>query len=56
MGEVLKTSEKLRRACENHGSFLNCKKNEMMNVFPRPSTDIVNSSYQLENIQLEAMK
>jgi len=45
---MFKTGEKLIRACENHGSFLDYRKHEMVNGFPRQSTDATNSAYQTQ--------
>ena len=43
---MFKTDEVLRRAYDNHGSFLNSIKHEMLNDFPRQSTDTMDSTYQ----------
>ena len=51
-----KTAEKLGRACDYHGSFPDCRKHIMVNISLKESSDVMNSSYQLENIHLEAMK
>jgi len=56
MGDALNTGESLGRGCDYHGSFPNCRKHEMVNVFPKKSSDVMNYAYQLESIHLEAMK
>jgi len=42
MGEVFKTAERLGRECDYHGSFPNYRKHEMVNIFPKQSTDVMN--------------
>jgi len=56
MCEVFDTSENIGRACDYHGSFIDCRKNMMVNISPKQRNDVMNSAYQLENIYLEAMK
>ena len=51
-----KTGEKLGRVCDYHGSFLDYRKHIMVNISPKQSSDVMNFAYQLENINLEAMK
>jgi len=53
---MFKTGEKLRRACDNRGSFLNSRKHIMVNIYPKQSSVVMNSAYQLENIHLKAME
>jgi len=48
--EVFKIGEKLRRSCDNHGSFLNSRKHVNMNIYPKQSNVVMDSSYQLENV------
>jgi len=52
---MFKTGERLGRACDYHGSFPNYRKHIMVNIFPKESTDVMNSTYQLESIHLEAI-
>ena len=51
---MFKTGERLGRAYDYRGSFPNCRKREMVNIFPNQSTDVMNYAYQLERIHLES--